>query len=56
MADLASDTSKLYKALRKRRPAWVVAKVVVPVFTSYKEQIGNVFKEAHPETEAGRDW
>ncbi|KAJ2977987.1 hypothetical protein NUW58_g7638 [Xylaria curta] len=55
MVDLARDTSKLYKALSKRRPAWVVAKVMVPVFASYKEQMGSVFKQADAETEASRD-
>lgn len=56
MVDLARDTTKLYKALSKRRPAWVVAQVMAPVFSGYKEQLGHVFKEAIPKTEAGRDW
>ncbi|KAI0540049.1 putative GARP complex component [Xylaria digitata] len=55
IVDLARDTTKLYKALSKRRPAWVVAQVMAPVFSGYKEQLGHVFKEATPKTEAGRD-
>ncbi|KAF2965227.1 hypothetical protein GQX73_g8350 [Xylaria multiplex] len=55
IVDLARDTTKLYKALSKRRPAWVVAQVMVPVFSGYKEQLGPVFKEATLKTEAGRD-
>jgi len=56
MADLVRDTSKLYKALSKRRPASVVAQVMAPVFASCKEQLGNAFKEVDLKTEAGRDW
>ncbi|KAI1823183.1 putative GARP complex component [Xylaria intraflava] len=55
VADLARDTNKLYKALRKRRPVQVVERVMAPVFMIYKEQMGNVFKEADPATELGRD-
>ncbi|KAJ8127678.1 hypothetical protein O1611_g5958 [Lasiodiplodia mahajangana] len=55
IVDLTRDTSKLYKALSKRRPAWVVAQVMALVFSGYKEQLGHVFKEATPKTEAGRD-
>ncbi|KAH8677897.1 Vps54-like protein-domain-containing protein [Xylariales sp. PMI_506] len=55
MADLVRDTGKLYKALSKRRPTLVVTQVMTPVFTSYKEQMGNVFKDADPVTETGRD-
>ncbi|KAI8625544.1 putative GARP complex component [Xylariaceae sp. FL1651] len=55
IVDLARDTTKLYKAISKRRPAWVVTQVMAPVFSGYKEQLGDVFKEATPKTEAGRD-
>ncbi|KAI0190394.1 Vps54-like protein [Xylaria flabelliformis] len=55
IVDLARDTNKLYKALSKRRPAWAVAQVMAPVFSGYKEQLGHAFKEATPNTEAGRD-
>ncbi|KAI1311983.1 putative GARP complex component [Xylaria venustula] len=55
IVDLTGDTTKLYKALSKRRPAWVVAQVMAPVFTGYREQLGQVFKEATLKTEAGRD-
>ncbi|KAI3331812.1 putative GARP complex component [Xylariaceae sp. AK1471] len=55
IVDLTRDTTKLYKALSKRRPAWVVAQVMAAMFSGYKEQLGHVFKEATPKTEAGRD-
>lgn len=56
IVDLARDTTKLYKALSKRRPASVVAQAMAPVFSGYKEQLGRVFREVTLKTEAGRDW
>ena len=56
MADLAKDTGTLYKALSKHLPEQAVNLVMVPVFTSYKDQLGKAFKDADPKTETGRDW
>ncbi|KAK4201390.1 vacuolar protein sorting-associated protein 54, chloroplastic [Triangularia verruculosa] len=53
--DLAKDTGKLYRALNKHLPEQAVRLVMVPVFASYKDLLGGVFKEVDPETEAGRD-
>ncbi|KAL7619653.1 hypothetical protein AAE478_010194 [Parahypoxylon ruwenzoriense] len=55
MADLVKDTGKLYKALNKYLPERAVVLVMVPVFASYQDQLGEKFKEADPETETGRD-
>ncbi|KAG5661366.1 hypothetical protein KAF25_005488, partial [Fusarium avenaceum] len=55
MANLARDTSKLYKALSKRLPNGAVQLVMLPVFASYKDYLGTAFKEADPKTETGRD-
>lgn len=56
MIDLVKDTSKLYKALGKYLPKQAVRLVMIPVFTSYKDQLGNLFDEANPKTETGCDW
>lgn len=56
MVDLATDTGRLYKALRKYLPERTVELVMVPVFTSYKDQLGSAFREADPGSEAGRGW
>lgn len=29
---------------------------MVPVITSYRNQLGEAFEKADPETETGRDW
>ncbi|KAF6835265.1 garp complex component [Colletotrichum musicola] len=55
MADLVRDTSKLYKVLVKYLPPRLVGQVMVPVFASYGEQLGNAFEKADPETKTGRD-
>ncbi|KAF6834268.1 garp complex component [Colletotrichum plurivorum] len=55
MADLVRDTSKLYKALVKYLPPQSVGQIMVPVFASYGEQLGNAFEKADPETKTGRD-
>jgi vacuolar protein sorting-associated protein 54 len=56
MNDLAKDTGTLYKVLSKHLPDRAVGLVMVPVFTSYKDQLAKAFKDADPETETGRDW
>lgn len=56
MVDLVKDTGRLYNALSKHLPERAVELVMVPVFTSYKAQLGKAFMEADPETKTGRDW
>jgi vacuolar protein sorting-associated protein 54 len=56
MAELAKDTGTLFKALSKHLPERAVGLVMVPVFASYKDQLGRAFAEADAETESGRDW
>ncbi|KAK0628460.1 Vps54-like protein-domain-containing protein [Bombardia bombarda] len=55
MADLARDTSKLYKALSKYLPPQSVRQVMVLVFASYREQLGKALEKADLETETGRE-
>ncbi|KAF6786822.1 garp complex component [Colletotrichum sojae] len=55
MADLVRDTSKLHKVLVKYLPPQSVGQVMVPVFASYGEQLGNAFEKADPKTETGRE-
>ena len=56
MADLAKDTGKLYNALSEHLPERAMELVMAPVFESYRDQLGEVFREADPKTETGRDW
>lgn len=56
VVDLATDTGRLYKALRKYLPGRTVVLVMVPVFTAYKDQLGRLFKESDPGSEPGREW
>jgi vacuolar protein sorting-associated protein 54 len=55
MADLVKYTVKFYNALSRCLPERTVKLVTVPVFASYKVQLGKVFEEADPETETGRE-
>ncbi len=54
--DLAKDTTKLSKVLNKYLPNEAVDLVMVPVFASYKDSFGDVFREVDLHTETGRDW
>lgn len=56
MADLAKDTGRLYNALSEHLPERAMELVMAPVFESYRDQLGEVFREADPKTETGRDW
>lgn len=56
MVDLVKDTSKLHKALCRYLPEHALGVVVVPVFASYKEHLGNAYEETSLETETGREW
>ncbi len=55
MDTLAKETTTLHRNLTKTLPEGTVRLIMVPVFASYKEQFGNVFRAAVPKTEAGRD-
>ncbi|TKW58212.1 Vacuolar protein sorting-associated protein 54 [Colletotrichum tanaceti] len=55
MAELAGDTGRLHKTLRKRLPHAAVQYVMVQVFASYKHHLGMAFREAELETESGRE-
>ncbi|ROT39237.1 vacuolar protein sorting-associated protein [Sodiomyces alkalinus F11] len=54
MEALVKETATLHRVLSKHVPESSVQMVMVPVFASYKEQLGKVFDAADPKTEAGR--
>jgi len=51
---LAKETATLHRVLTKHLPERSIQMIMVPVFTSYKEQFGKAFQAADPQTEAGR--
>lgn len=51
---LVKETSLLYRNLAKHLSEDTVRMIMVPVFSSFKEQFGAEFKEANPKTESGR--
>ncbi|KAF3770682.1 Vps54-domain-containing protein [Cryphonectria parasitica EP155] len=55
METLVKETSLLYKNLCKHLSDDAVRMIMVPVFTSIKEQFGADFRVADPKTAAGRD-
>lgn len=55
METLVKETSLLYRNLAKHLSEDTVRMIMIPVFTSFKEQFGAEFKEADPKTETGRD-
>lgn len=52
---LAKETSTLHRVLSKHLPERSVQLIMMPVFSNYKEHLGNAFQAADPETEAGRE-
>lgn len=52
---LAKETSTLHRVLTKHLPEPSIQLIMMPVFSSYKEQLGKAFQGADPQTEAGRD-
>ncbi|KPM44910.1 hypothetical protein AK830_g1646 [Neonectria ditissima] len=55
MVALAKDTTSLHRILSKTMPKEIVRMVMVPVFLSYKVQLGEAFQEIGLITELGRD-
>jgi vacuolar protein sorting-associated protein 54 len=55
MKILVRDTATLHRVLTKHLPEGTVHLIMVPVFSSYKDQFGKAFQSAEPKTEAGRD-
>lgn len=55
MAALVKDTMSLHRILTKIMPKEIVSMVMVPVFLSYKAQLGQAFQEIGPMTKVGRD-
>jgi vacuolar protein sorting-associated protein 54 len=54
METLAKETTTLHRVLTKHLPEGTVHLIMVPVFSSYKDQFGKVFQAAEPKTETGR--
>ena len=54
METLAKETTTLHRVLTKHLPEGTVHLIMVPVFSSYKDQFGKVFQAAGPRTETGR--
>lgn len=52
---LVKETSLLHRNLVKHLSEDTVRMIMIPVFTSFKDQFGSAFQEADPKTEAGRD-
>ena len=52
---LAKETSTLHRVLIKHLPERSIQLIMMPVFSSYKEQLGKAFQAADPQTQAGRD-
>lgn len=55
MAALAKDTMSLHRNLTKIMPKETVRMVMIPIFLSYKLQLGQAFQEIGPMTELCRD-
>lgn len=54
METLARETTTLHRVLTKHLPENAIQTIMVPVFGSYKEQLGAAFKEASPKKESGK--
>ncbi|KAG5940631.1 hypothetical protein E4U53_007555 [Claviceps sorghi] len=54
MEILAKETTTLHRVLTKHLPGTSIQMIMVPVFASYKEQLGAPLREAAPKTEAGQ--
>lgn len=55
METLVKETSLLYRNLIKHLSEDTVRMIMIPVFTSFKEQFGSEFRGADPKSEAGRE-
>ncbi|KAH7152245.1 Vps54-like protein-domain-containing protein [Dactylonectria estremocensis] len=53
METLAKETTTLHKVLTKHLPETSIQMIMLPVFSSYKDQLGSSLRDAEPKTEAG---
>ncbi|KAF4966657.1 hypothetical protein FZEAL_10627 [Fusarium zealandicum] len=53
METLAKETTTLHRVLTKHLPDTSIQMIMLPVFSSYREQLGSSFKDATLDTEAG---
>ncbi|KAH6987621.1 Vps54-like protein-domain-containing protein [Ilyonectria sp. MPI-CAGE-AT-0026] len=54
METLAKETTTLHRVLTKHLPETSIQMIMLPVFSSYKEQLGSSLEDAELKTEAGR--
>jgi vacuolar protein sorting-associated protein 54 len=55
METLVKETSTLHRVLSKHLPETSINMIMTPVFSSYKDHLGNALSEAEPKTQAGVD-
>ncbi|CEJ80892.1 hypothetical protein VHEMI01049 [[Torrubiella] hemipterigena] len=55
METLAKETTTLHRVLTKHLPETSIHMIMLPVFASYKEQLGGAFTESEVKTKAGKD-
>ncbi|KAF5701197.1 VPS54-like protein [Fusarium globosum] len=53
METLAKETTTLHRVLTKHLPETSIQMIMLPVFASYRDQLGSSFREADPKTETG---
>ncbi|KAF4452515.1 hypothetical protein F53441_4627 [Fusarium austroafricanum] len=53
METLAKETTTLHRVLTKHLPETSIQMIMLPVFSSYRDQLGSSLREADPKTEAG---
>ncbi|KAH6964129.1 Vps54-like protein-domain-containing protein [Fusarium avenaceum] len=53
METLTKETTTLHRVLTKHLPETSIQMIMLPVFSSYRDQLGSSFREADPKTEAG---
>ncbi|CAM1508252.1 Fc.00g051000.m01.CDS01 [Cosmosporella sp. VM-42] len=53
METLAKETTTLHRVLTKHLPEMSIQMIMLPVFASYKDQLGSTYKDADLKTEAG---
>lgn len=54
METLCKETTTLHRVLTKHLPESSIQVIMVPVFSSYKDQLGAALRDAEPKTEAGQ--
>lgn len=54
METLSKETTTLHRVLTKHLPETSIQMIMLPVFASYKEQLGGAFKEANVKTTEGK--